>query len=76
MKKKINKINKIINTVLNVNNAEECKYGVPDSWDSLKHLELMSTLEKEFNLEFTEDQMVEMVSTSKIYEIMLKINED
>ena len=68
MKKKINKINKIINTILNVNNAEECKYGVPDSWDSLKHLELMSTLEKEFNLEFTEG-IVNGTNLSKFHTI-------
>ena len=66
------KIDEIIMSVLNVESVSECKYGVTETWDSLKHMELIGRLESELNVAFSEEQMISMVSASKIYEIILQ----
>lgn len=41
-----------------------------DSWDSLTHMELIANLESEFAIEFTADEIVEMVTVAKIRELV------
>lgn len=41
-----------------------------DSWDSLRHLELMYALEEKFGIILDVDEIVEMVSFSKVLEMM------
>lgn len=43
-------------------------------WDSLKHIDAVFTLEEELNLEFSEQEMVEMDSVAKIVELVLHRN--
>lgn len=47
-----------------------------DSWDSLTHMELIVSLEDEFGIEFTADEIMEMVDVGKIEKIIEeKVNE-
>lgn len=41
-----------------------------DSWDSLTHMELIVSLENEFGIEFTADEIMEMVDIGKIERII------
>lgn len=41
-----------------------------DSWDSLKHMNLIVALEEEFEIEFDEDEITELLSFSSIIEIL------
>ena len=66
------KIDETLKIILKVENIINCEYGITETLDSLKHMELMSRLERELEIELTEEQMVGMVSTAKIYEILLK----
>ena len=42
------------------------------SWDSLKHMNLVVSLEEEFNIEFTDDEIVKMMNLSQIKSIVLE----
>lgn len=37
-----------------------------ESWDSLKHMNLILALEEEFGIEFSDDQVVELTSLPEI----------
>lgn len=37
-----------------------------DAWDSLKHMELVISLESEFGVQFTADEITEMLNFEKI----------
>jgi acyl carrier protein len=39
-------------------------------WDSLRHMKLIMALEEEFGLEFTDQQIVEMVSFRRIVQVL------
>jgi len=42
------------------------------SWDSLKHMNLIVALEEEFNIEFIDDEIVEMMNLSQIQIIVME----
>lgn len=44
-----------------------------DDWDSLKHVELVSVLEKEFSIKFSFSEIVELTSVTKILEHLTRI---
>ena len=41
-----------------------------DSWDSLKHMELIPLIEEEFSIELSYDDIINMTSFEKINEII------
>ena len=41
-----------------------------DDWDSLMHIQLMLVLEKEFNIKFSTQQIMEMKSVANIIQII------
>jgi len=43
-----------------------------ESWDSLKHMNLVVALEEEFNIEFTDDEIVKMMNLSQIKSSVLE----
>lgn len=47
-----------------------CSQDSCDSWDSLRHLNLMLELEEEFNIEFEPEEIAEMKSFKKVKEII------
>ena len=55
-------------------NEDEAKNGSMNSiatWDSLSHIELMMTIEEEFNIpKITPDEIVSMTSTESIKQIL------
>lgn len=57
------------------NIREDTEMKEIDTWDSLTHMELIANLESEFAIEFTADEIVEMVTVAKIRELVeAKIN--
>lgn len=57
------------------NIREDTEMKEIDSWDSLTHMELIANLESEYTIEFTADEIVEMVTVAKIRELVeAKIN--
>lgn len=42
------------------------------SWDSLKHMNLVVALEEEFDIEFIDDEIVEMMNLSQIKSIVME----
>ena len=49
----------------------DCSRHNTPRWDSLKHVEIVFTLEDELNVEFTEEQMATLDSAQKIIEMAL-----
>jgi acyl carrier protein len=41
-----------------------------DNWDSFSHMDLILSLENEFEITFTNDEIVEMLNIKKIFEIL------
>ena len=41
-----------------------------ESWDSLKHMNLVVALEEEFEIEFTDDEIIELMNYSLIKNII------
>jgi acyl carrier protein len=69
-----NRIRKIMSVVFKIPIDEINRESSPDtieSWDSLRHMKLVLALENEFEIEFTESQVVEMLSY-KLIEMVLK----
>ena len=42
-----------------------------ESWDSLKHMNMVVGLEEEFEVEFTEDEILEMMNYALIKSILM-----
>ena len=42
-----------------------------ESWDSLKHMNLIVALEEEFEVEFTDDEILEMMNYALIESIII-----
>ncbi len=59
------RIKNIMSIVFEVSIDEIKEDSSPDnisSWDSLKHMNLIVALEDEFNIQFTDDNIVEMIN--------------
>ena len=60
-----NKIKKKMASVFGIKASKIDKNTSPDivrEWDSLKHMILISVFEEEFNIKFTGDEIIEIVS--------------
>lgn len=69
-----NRIKKIMSAVFEISIDKINRESSPDSiesWDSLRHMKLVLSLEDEFEVEFTENEVVEMLSFQLI-EMVLK----
>lgn len=67
------KIKKVLSDVLDIEEkiiSEESSPETIETWDSLKHMNLVVALEEEFNIEFTDDELVELISYPLIVEII------
>jgi acyl carrier protein len=68
-----NKIREIMAQVFNVPEVSIDSLSSPDtieSWDSLRHMNLVTALEEEFNVRFTYEQISEMLNFSLIIEVL------
>lgn len=69
----INSVKNIMSVVFNVPidtiNDNSSTNTIP-SWDSLKHMSLIVSLEEELECEFTDEQIIKMTSFPKIIDIV------
>lgn len=70
-----NHIKNVMSAVLEIPIDEIDDDSSPDnvgSWDSLKHMNLVVALEEEFDIEFIDDEIVEMMNLSQIKIIVME----
>ena len=70
-----NRIKKVMSAVFDVPVGEINDESSPDtieSWDSLKHMNLVIALEEEFAIQFEDDEIVEMLNYPLIRQILLE----
>lgn len=68
------KLKEVLSRIFNVDLGVITDDASPDTienWDSLRHMNLVLALEEEFGVEFTDDQVVEILSY-KLIKIVLK----
>ena len=65
---------KIVSKILKIKktNSMSLKIGDVPNWDSLKNLQLLITLEKEFKINFSTAELTHSVSLKKIFNILKK----
>lgn len=64
---------RVIANVLNVNESDLDYNSSPDNieeWDSLKHMNVVLTLEQEFGVQFNDEQMMSLLSVELIVETL------
>ncbi len=69
----LDRLLRIISIIMEVPIEELNKESSPDNiekWDSLKHMNLILALEEEFNIAFSDEEIVEMLSVEIIVEIL------
>ncbi len=67
------KVRKLVAEVFQIRESDitlETNMKDIDSWDSLTHMELIVSLEDEFGIEFTADEIMEMTDVAKIEKIV------
>jgi acyl carrier protein len=74
MKSKLElKLVKIMAPIFEVEESDISENASPENiekWDSLAHMSLVIALEQEFDIQFTEDQIVESFSFKALVEIL------
>lgn len=74
MQQQEQKLKEVLSRIFNVSLDTITEDASPDTienWDSLRHMNLVLALEEEFGVEFTDDQVVEILSY-KLIKIVLK----
>jgi acyl carrier protein len=69
------KLSQILSDNFKISMEETSKnFGMKDinNWDSLSHMNLIVTIENEFNIQLTGDEIAEMTTFDKIREIVQK----
>jgi len=69
----LDRLLRIISIIMEAPIEELNKESSPDNvekWDSLKHMNLILALEEEFNIAFSDEEIVEMLSVEIIVEIL------
>jgi acyl carrier protein len=70
-----NRIKKILGNIFNINrnliNKKTSSSNIA-KWDSLKHMNLIMALEEEFNTEFTDEEIVYIMSYPRIVAVLKK----
>ncbi len=70
------KIKEILSSILDVEKAELTMESSPENlhkWDSLNHMNIITALEEEYDVTFSEEDIIEMLS---IGSIVRKLNEN
>jgi acyl carrier protein len=65
-----NRIKKVMGNVFSIDENSINNESSPDSiesWDSLKHMNLLVALEEEFNVEFDDDSLESLLNFKLIY---------
>ena len=68
------KIGEILILILKIDKkkVEDISISNSDSWDSLKHITIIMTLEEEINVKFTNDEISKATSFETIFDIISK----
>ncbi len=67
------KIIDVISSVVKIDSSELLKHMDEEKqWNSLTHIELIITLESEFNITFEDEELMELTTVSKILKIVGK----
>jgi acyl carrier protein len=69
------RVKSVMSKVFNIPAEQINENSSPESiegWDSLSHLTLVVSLEEEFNLEFTDEQMMDMMDFKSIVNLLTK----
>ena len=67
------RIKNVMSAVFEIPANKIGKESSPDnieSWDSLKHMNIVVALEEEFNIQFTDDEIIELISLKLIMAII------
>jgi len=76
MRNKIEKrVKKVMSYVFNISEGSIKNNSSADtieSWDSLKHMNLVIALEEEFLVQFTDNDIIDLMNTELIVEIILE----
>jgi acyl carrier protein len=67
------KVFEIMAQVMNVpieNVKEDSSPDTIEAWDSLKHMSLILTLEEEFGVQFSDEEIVTMLSAAMIIDVL------
>jgi acyl carrier protein len=68
-----NRVKKIMSDILSIDVNSINNNASPDNiekWDSLKHMDLIVSLEEEFGIEFTDDEIVDSMNYALIVNIL------
>ena len=68
-----NRIKKVIGSVFGIEPSSITENDSPesiDNWDSLRHMNLVVALEEEFEIEFTEEEIMDMLNYKILYTII------
>jgi acyl carrier protein len=68
-----NRIKKIMSNVFNINVDSINNESSPDNienWDSLKHMNLIIALEEEFEIEFSDEEIIDSMNYALIVNIL------
>ena len=71
----MDKINQILANTFNLSNVEVLKnlgMGDVNNWDSLSHMNLIVSIEDEFKIELTGDDISEMITFDQIRDVIQK----
>jgi acyl carrier protein len=63
------KIKEILATILEIDQSEVNNETSPDTvsnWDSLRHMKLVFAIEEEYEIEFSDDQIIQLIDVGKI----------
>jgi len=69
------RIKNIMSAVFEISTGEINDESSPDtieSWDSLKHMNMVVALEEEFNVQFTDDNITELINMKLIKVVLLE----
>ena len=69
------RIKNIMSAVFEISTGEINDESSPDtieSWDSLKHMNMVVALEEEFNVQFTDDNITELINMKLIKAVLLE----
>ena len=77
MKKEIRKtdLEKLIGAILKIPPSSEINRDSSPEWDSLKHMEIIFSLESKYSVTFSEEEMVQMNSVDTIKNLLYTRNE-
>jgi acyl carrier protein len=70
MKNKVLEVMSLVFEVPQEKLNEESSSENIESWDSLMHMNLVIALEEEFNVEFDEEEIIEMLSYKGVIELL------